>query len=98
MTFLDYAASQEKAVIAYHASDMVLAYHIDASYLSEPGARSRVGGHFFMSSNAAMPSKNGDVLNIAQIIKTVIKSAAEAEIGAMYINAREAVPQIMTLS
>ena len=34
MTFLDYAASQEEAVITYHASDMVLAYHSDASYLS----------------------------------------------------------------
>ena len=98
MTFLDYAASQEEAVITYHASDMVLACHSDASYLSEPGARSRAGGHFFMSSNAAMPANNGAVLNIAQIIKTVMTSAAEAEIGAMYINAREAVPQRMTLS
>ena len=98
MTFLDYAASQEKAVIAYHASDMVLACHRDASYLSEPGARSRAGGHFFMSSNAAMPANNGAVLNISLIIKTVMTSAGESEIGAMYINAREAVPQIMTLS
>ena len=51
-----------------------------------------------MSSNAAIPANNGAVLNISQIIKTVMTSAAEAEIGAMYINAREAVPQIMTLS
>ena len=51
-----------------------------------------------MSSNAAMPANNGAVLNIAQIIKTVITSAAEAEIGEMYINAREAVSQRMTLS
>ena len=46
MTFLYYAASQEEAFIAYHASDMVLACHSDASYLSEPGARIRAGGHF----------------------------------------------------
>ena len=98
MTFLDYAASQEKAVIAYHASDMVLACHSDASYLSEPGAISRAGGNFFMSSNAAILANNGSVLNIVQIIKTVMTSAAEAEIGAMYINTREAVPQRMTLS
>ena len=97
MTFLDYAASQEEAVITYNASDMVLACHSDASYLSEPGARSRAGGHFFMSNNAAMPANNGAVLNVAQIIKAVMTSAAEAEIGAMYINAREAVPQRMTL-
>ena len=37
------------------------------------------------------------MLNIAQIIKTVITSAAEAEIGAMLINVQEAVPQRMTL-
>ena len=77
---------------------MLLACHIDASYLSETGARSRDGGHFFLSSNAEMPANNGAVLNIARIIKAVIASAAEAEIGAMYINAREAVPQRMTLS
>ena len=88
MTFLDYAASQEEAVIIYYASDMVLACHSDACYLSEPGARSRARGYFFLSSNAAMPANNGAVLNIYQIIKTVMTSAAEAEIDAMYINAR----------
>ena len=77
---------------------MVLACHSDASYLSEPGARSRAGGNFFLSSNAAMLANNGAVLNIAQIIKAVMASAAEAEIGAMYRNAREVVPQRMTLS
>ena len=50
-----------------------------------------------MSSNAAMSANNGAVLNVAQIIKAVMTSAAEDEIGAMYINAREAVPQRMAL-
>ena len=45
-----------------------------------------------------MPANNEAVLNIAQIIKSVMMSAAESEIGAMYINAQEAVPQRMTLS
>ena len=45
--FLDYAASNPNAVLTYSASDMVLAIHSDASYLSEPNAKSRVGGHFF---------------------------------------------------
>ena len=68
--------------MTYHASNMLLACHIDASYLSEPGARSRTGGHFFLSNDATMPANNGAVLNIAQIIKSVMTSAAEAEIGA----------------
>ncbi len=42
--------------------------------------------------NTEDPPNNGAVLNISQIIKTVMSSAAEAELGALYINAREAVP------
>ena len=83
--------------MTYHASDMVLACHSDASFLSEPGTHSRAGGNFFLSNYATMPENNGAVLNIAQIIKTVMTSAAEEEIVAMFINAREAVQQQMTL-
>ena len=91
--FLDYAATHQDAIITYRASDMVLVVHSDASYLSEPKARSRAGGHFFMSSDTKDPANNGAVLNIAQLIKAVMSSAAEAELGALYINACEAVPQ-----
>ena len=89
---LDYAVSQEDAAITYHASDMVLAIHSDASYLSEPKARSRAGGHFLMSSDRQMPPNNGPVLTLCQIIRTAMSSACEAEIGAMYMNASQAVP------
>jgi hypothetical protein len=44
MQLLDYLASQEEAIITYNASEMILAAHSDASYLSEPQARSRAGG------------------------------------------------------
>jgi hypothetical protein len=91
--FLDYAATNPDAVLTYTASNMVLAVHSDASYLSEPKARSRAGGHFYMSNDTPNPPNNGAVLNLAQIIKAVMSSAAEAEIGALYINSREAVPQ-----
>ena len=88
---LDYLATQEEAVLTYNASEMILAAHSDASYLSEPKARSRAGGHFFLSNNSAIPSNNGAVLNIAHIIKHVMTSATEAELAALYIMAREAV-------
>ena len=39
-----------------------------------------------MSDNAEDPSNNGAVLNIAQIIKSVVSSATEAKIGALFIN------------
>ncbi len=88
---LDYCASQEEAVLTYHASDMVLAVHSDAGYLNESKASSRAGGHFFLSSDIQNPQNNGAVLTIAQIIDAVMSSAAEAELGALFINAKEAV-------
>lgn len=90
--FLDYALSHPNAGVTYRASDMILAAHSDASYLSESNARSRAGGHFFLSENDHYPNNNGAVLTIAQIIKAVMSSAAEAELGALYINAREVIP------
>ncbi len=44
---LDYVATNPDAILTYKKSDMVLAVHSDALYLSEPAARSREGGHFF---------------------------------------------------
>ena len=78
--------------MTYHASNMVLACHSDASYFRKPGARSGAGDHFFLSNDAIMPVNNGAVLNIAQIIKAEMMSTAESEIGAMFINTWEAVP------
>jgi len=95
--FMDYAATHQDAIITYRASNMVLVVHSDASYLSEPKARSRAGDHFFLSSNTKVPANNGAVLNITQLIKAVMSSAAEAELGALYINAHETVPQRQVL-
>ena len=88
---LYYVASQEDAVITYNASDMVLAAHSNARYHNEAGARRTAGGHFYLSKNEEIPPNNGSKLNVAQIIKAVMPSAAESELGALYINARESV-------
>ena len=88
---LDYVASQEDAILTYHASEMKPAAHSDASYLSVPNAQSRAGGHFFLSNGSDVPPNNGALLNIAHIIKHVMSSTTEAELGALYIMAREAV-------
>jgi hypothetical protein len=50
-----------------------------------------------MSSDTPCPHNNGMVLTIAQIIKAVMSLAAEAKIGALYINCWEAVPACHTL-
>jgi hypothetical protein len=70
---------------------MVLAVHSDTSYLSEPKAQSRVGGHFFLSSNTTVPPNIGAILNIAHIIKSVMSSDTEAELAGLYIIAHKAV-------
>ena len=90
--FLDYPATPQDTILTYKASDMVLVVHSDASYLSEPKAHNQAGS-YFLSSDCDDPANNGAVLNFAQLIKDGMSSAADAELGALYINAREAVPQ-----
>ena len=43
--FLDYMASNPDALVRFHASDMVLNYHSDASYLTATRGRSSAGEH-----------------------------------------------------
>ncbi len=84
-------ATQEEAILTYCASKMVLAIYSDVLYLSETKARSRARGHMFMTSNEEIPFNNGAILNILQIIQAVMSSTAEAEFGALFINAKTAV-------
>ena len=91
--FLDYKSSNPVVVLIYKANNMVIAVHSDASYLSETKLRRRAGGHFFCSANEIYPENNGAILTVSQIIKAVMTSAAEAELGALYIYARETAPQ-----
>jgi hypothetical protein len=84
---LNYCNTHPETKIRYHASDMILQIHIDASYLSENEAKSRAGGFFYMGSNAKTDKKltNGAVLIISKVLKHVMSSAAKAEIGAVFI-------------
>ena len=87
---LDYCSAHPDAGIVYHKSAMRLRIHSDASYLCEPQARSQAGGHFYLSNHEDV--NNGAVLNISTIIRHVMASAMEAEIAALFLNAREALP------
>jgi hypothetical protein len=94
---LNYCATYPNAVIRYKASDMILHIVSDASYLTASGSRSRLGGYFFLSNSTTIPPLetdpppvfNGPVLVTASIIKAVLSSAAEAELGALFYNAKE---------
>jgi hypothetical protein len=68
---LDYLATHPDATILYHASDMVLHIHNDASYLLVSNARSRLGGLFFLGNTyPEQDTLNGSILNVAAVIKT----------------------------
>eukprot|EP00804_Cyclotella_cryptica_P029519 CCRYP_011300-RD/>CCRYP_011300-RD protein AED:0.32 eAED:0.32 QI:0/-1/0/1/-1/0/1/0/171 len=71
---------------------MVLAAHSDASYLTEPGSRSRAGAHIFLSEDDPVPQHNMPVFTISQIIKYGMASTAEAELATLYITARKLIP------
>jgi hypothetical protein len=51
----------------------------------------------FMAGNEDIPINNGVVLNILQIIRAVMSLTAEAELGALFINAKKAVSMRRTL-
>ena len=90
-------AAQEEAVLTYHASKIKLIVHSNASYLSEPKARNRAGGYYFLSNKGDIPTNNGALVNMAHIIKHVMLSATEAELSALYSMARETVYIRITL-
>ncbi len=91
--FLDYMWTHPDAKIRYRASDMILNVHSDASYISAPKARSHAGGYFFIG-NIPRDNEpiiiNGAIHISCTILKLVAASAAEAELGALSLNAQEA--------
>jgi hypothetical protein len=96
---LDYLATHPDATIRYHVSDMILHIHSDASYLSVSNARSRLGGLFFLGNNSPeQDTLNGSILNVAAVIKNVVASAAESEVGACFDNAQSGAPLRVTLT
>ena len=57
--------------------------------MSEPKAKSRGGGYFYLSTNANPPTDaphNAPIYCFCQILKNVLASAAEAELSAMFEN------------
>ena len=98
-------ASCPEAVIRYHRSYMVLWSSTDASYLLEDKARRRVGAVFFLSSHpnqprvtrTNIPPPNGVFHVLSKIINTVMISAMEAEVGATFLVAKDAVSMCVAL-
>ena len=102
---LNYCATHPDATIRFHASDMVLWMHSDASYLTAPQGRSRAAGYSFLSARPhslptatdPAPPDYGPVHILCQIMHHVVSSAAKAELGALFLNAQDICPICMAL-
>jgi hypothetical protein len=95
---LDYLATHPDATIRYHASNMILHIHSDASYLSVSNARSHLRGLCFLGKKSPEHNMlNRSILNVASVIKNVVVSAAESEVGACFHNAQSGAPLRVTL-
>jgi hypothetical protein len=86
---MDYVATHPTATIRYQARAMILAMHSYTSYLSETESRSRAGGIAFLSSADISPKLNSAIHVHSSIMKMVLASATEAEVGALFFNAQE---------
>ena len=88
-------ATHPDAMVRFYKSNMILNIHSDGSYLSALRSRSRVGGYFYLSSVTMKPAPcahNGAIYVLSCILKRVLASAAEVEIGATFTKAQEALP------
>ena len=102
---LHYAATHPDTEITYYASDMILHVHSARSYLCEPECQSRAGGFYCLTSqmqnqNTVIPLNGAIAIAIAiecAMLKHVLSLAAETEIRALFINAKNVTVYRMTL-
>ena len=75
---IDYAHTYPGVIIRYHACDICFYTDSDAVYLVQPCARSRVGGHFYLSNNipegtsTPKPTPNGAILTECHNVRNVM--------------------------
>ena len=106
---LNFCANNRSPKVSYYASDIQLCGHTDASYLSVSKAQSRTATHFYLSNNdvallppnhaSKLPERpNGAVHVMSTVIRQVLLSATEADVGATLYRCQDAVPLCNTLS
>ena len=83
---LNDSAAHRDEVTEYRRSGMIFHIYSDASYISEPEARSRASGYLFLGTKSRTPIQaitleNGPVHVECSIMRNVMASATEAELG-----------------
>jgi hypothetical protein len=89
--FMAYASRFPNSKLCIRASDMKLYGHSDASYLSEPNARSRAGGYLYLGKCTPGEIPNAAINYFSVVISTVVTSATEAEYAALFMTGQAAV-------
>ena len=89
---LDYLGTHPDTTIQYYASEMILNVHSEASYLSSRNARSQSSGHLFLiwtPQDKHSIHLIGTIFTLCNMLEFVAASAAEAELGALFLNAKQ---------
>ena len=100
---LNFWANNRNPKVRYYASNMQLCGHTDASYLSMSKARSRATAYFYLSTNygallppdhaSKLPARpNGVVHVMSTVMRQVLSSATEVEVGAIFYGCKDTVP------
>ena len=87
--FLNYSARHPDEITEYRKNGIIIHIYSDVSYISEPEARSRARGYFFLGPNSKtpiqdMPLDNGPVHVECIIMRNIMASATEAELGGLF--------------
>ena len=106
---LNFCANNRNPKFMYYASDMKFCGHTDASYLSVSKARSHSAAYFYLSTdNGALlppdhkeklPACPNDAVHVmSTVMRQVLLSEMEAEVGATFYGCQDTIPLRNTLS
>jgi hypothetical protein len=98
---LNYVSTYSETVIRFYTSSIQLAIEFNALCLLVSKAQSRAAGYFYLTVTPGIDKStpyNGPILVYCCVMKKVLLSAAEAELGALFHNSYEAYPLGTALS
>ena len=91
---LKYLATYANDGIVYRSRKMVISAHSYAGFHNESKFQIQ---SVFLEEDESIPRGNEPILTFAQVIISVISSAAEAALGAIFITSKEFFPMRQTL-
>ena len=62
--------------------------HSDASYLSDPNYKRRLGGYFYLPNTSTKQNTHSPFHIESKIIQNIVTSSSEAELSALYHNSK----------